>query len=83
MSDVIGVGGDGTDFTFGVGGAGLSVAGSSAARIVNLSLSGGGFRAGVSTSFIQGTGLALSGRGSPPPSATPARSARRAPAATA
>ena len=63
VSDVIGVGGDGTDFTFGMGGAGLSVASSSAARIVNLSLSGGGFRAGVSTSFIQGTGLALSGRG--------------------
>jgi hypothetical protein len=62
VADVVGTGGNGTDPFFGIGGAGLYASSSSAARIVNLSLSGGAFRAGVSTSVFQGTGLALNGR---------------------
>jgi hypothetical protein len=63
LTDVIGIGGDGTDITLGFGGYGLTASSSSAARIVNLSISGGAFRAGSSLSFFPGTGLALYGAG--------------------
>jgi hypothetical protein len=63
VGDVVAVGGNASDLTSGIGGAGISVSSSSAARVVNLSLSGGAFSAGASPGIFQGTGLALSGRG--------------------
>jgi hypothetical protein len=63
LTDVIGIGGDGTDFTFGFGGYGLTSSSSSAARIVNLAVTGGAFRGGSSVSFFPGTGLSLNGAG--------------------
>jgi hypothetical protein len=63
VTNVIGVGGAGTDYMFGVGGAGLSATSGSAARVVHLSLSGGSFSAGSSNSSFEGTALALSGLG--------------------
>jgi hypothetical protein len=63
LSDVIGAGGDAADYTFGIGGAGLSAYSSSAARVVSLSLSGDSFSAGSSPGIFQGTALSLIGRG--------------------
>jgi hypothetical protein len=62
LSDVVGIGGNGTDVIFGTGGAGLSVWTGSAARIVSLSISGGGFRSGSSAGLVQGDALVLHGR---------------------
>jgi hypothetical protein len=46
VTDVIGLGGLGTDITLGFGGYGLYAVSSGAARIVNLTVSGGAFRGG-------------------------------------
>jgi hypothetical protein len=63
LTDVIGTGGDGFDIALGFGGYGLVAASSSAARIMNLSITGGAFRAGSSISLLAGTGMYLSGAG--------------------
>ena len=59
LTDVIGIGGDGTDFTFGFGGSGLAASSSNAARIVTLSVTGGAFRAGTSAGIFQANAVAL------------------------
>ena len=55
VTNVIGIGGTGTDITFGSGGAGLTAQSSASTRIVNLSVSGGAFQAGTGLGIIQGT----------------------------
>ena len=62
VTDVIGLGGVGTDITLGFGGYGLYAASSGAARIVNLTVSGGTFRGGNGT-LISGYGASLFGAG--------------------
>ena len=62
VTDVIGLGGVGTDITLGFGGYGLYAASSGAARIVNLTVSGGTFRGGNGT-LISGYGASLFGPG--------------------
>jgi hypothetical protein len=62
VADVISLGGNGTDIVLGSGGSGLYAASSSAARVVNLSVSGSTLRAGSAPS-INGYGLIASGLG--------------------
>jgi hypothetical protein len=59
LTDVIGLGGTATD-SFGFAGSGLQALSAGAARVVNLSVSGGAFQAGGATIF-QGYGTYLSG----------------------
>src|SRR4051794_7165791 len=63
VADVVATGGNGSDITFGFGGAGLSGAtGSATGRVVSLTLSGGSFQSGSAGNFTQTEALPLHGR---------------------
>jgi hypothetical protein len=62
MTDVIGIGGVGTDITLGSGGYGLVASSATAARIINLTVNGGTFRGGNGT-LSAGYGAGLYGLG--------------------
>src|SRR5689334_5538505 len=59
VGNVIGIGGTGTDFTFGSGGAGLAAQSTATARILNVSVSGGAFKQGTGLGLINNSGVQL------------------------